>query len=74
MNWKNYCIVKFDTGEFAIRKGWFIYKYLDLNNLYFWWGCRDKFFRDCLTKEENKIRIIFDRLFNKDKGTVVFKP
>ena len=75
MNWKNYCIVKFDTtNEFAIRKGWFIYKYLDLNNLYFWWGCRDKFFRDCITKEENKIRIIFDRLINKDKGTVVFKP
>ena len=74
MNWKNYCIVKFDTGEFAIRKGWFTYKYLDLINLYFWWGCRDKFLRDCLTKEENKIRIIFDRLVNKDKGTVVFKP
>ena len=35
MNWKNYCIVKFDTGEFAIRKGWFIYKYLDLSNSYF---------------------------------------
>ena len=74
MNWKNYCIVKFDTGEFAIRKGWFIYKYLDLTNTYFWWGWCSKFFKDCLTKEENKIRIIFDRLVNKDKGTVVFKP
>lgn len=29
-------MVKFDTGEFAIRKGWFIYKYLDLTNTYFW--------------------------------------
>ena len=74
MNWRNYCIVKFDTGEFAIRKGWFTYKYLDLINLYFWWGCDGVFFEGCLTKEENKIRIIFDRLINKDKGTVVFKP
>lgn len=74
MNWKNYCIVKFDTGEFAIRKGWFTYKYLSLNSLYFWWGRCSKFFNCCLTKEENKIRIIFDRLINKDKGTVVFKP
>ena len=74
MNWKNYCIVKFDTGEFAIRKGWFTYKYLDLINLYFWRGCRDKFLRDCLTKEENKIGIIFYRLINADKATVIFKP
>ena len=74
MNWKNYRIVKFDTGKFAIRKGWFTYKYLDLIDPCFWWGCDDVFFKDCLTKEENKIRIIFDRLVNKDKGTVVFKP
>ena len=66
MNWKNYCIVKFDTGEFAIRKGWFIYKYLDLTNTYFWWWWwRSRFFKDCLTKEENKIRIIFNKLINK---------
>ena len=74
MNWKNYCIVKFDTGEFAIRKGWFTYKYLDLVSPRFWWKCDDVFFEDSLTKEENKIRIIFNRLTNKDKGTVVFKP
>ena len=74
MNWKNYCIVKFDTGEFAIRKGWFTYKYLDLINPLYWWGYCDDFFEDSLTKEENKIRIIFNRLINKDKGTVIFKP
>ena len=74
MNWKNYCIVKFDTGEFAIRKGWFTYKYLDLTSPHFWWGCCDVFFEDSLTKEEDKIRIIFNRLINKNKETVVFKP
>ena len=74
MNWKNYCIVKFGTGDFAIRKGWFIYKYLDLTNQHFWWEHYDKFFIDSLTKDENKIRIIFNRLINKDKETVVFKP
>ena len=74
MNWKNYCIVKFDTGEFAIRKGWFTYKYLDLIKLRFWWRRDHELFEYSLTKEENKIRIIFDRLVNKDKGTVVFKP
>ena len=65
MNWKNYCIVKFDTGEFAIRKGWFTYKYLDLISPRFWWKCDDDFFEDSLTKEENKIRIIFNKLINK---------
>ena len=74
MNWKNYCIVKFDTGEFAIRKGWFTYEYLDLINPRYWRECCDNFFKDSLTKEENKIRIIFNRLINKDKGTVIFKP
>ena len=74
MNLENYCIVKFDTGEFAIRKGWFTYKYLDLYTPWFWWGRCDRFFSESLTKDENKIRIIFDRLVNKDKGTVVFKP
>ena len=74
MNWKNYCIVKFDTGEFAIRKGWFTYEYLDLISLCFWWERYNDFFENSLTKEENKIRIIFNRLTNKDKGTVVFKP
>ena len=74
MNWKNYCIVKFDTGEFAIRKGWFTYKYLDLISPRFWWKCDDVFFEDCLTKEENKIRIIINKLINKEKETVVFKP
>lgn len=70
----NYCIVKFDTNEFAIRKGWFIYKYLDLSNSYFWWEYYDKFFKNSLTKEENKIRIIFNRVINKDRETVVFRP
>ena len=74
MNWKNYCIVKFDTGEFAIRKGWFTHEYLDLISPRFWWRYYDRFFSESLTKDENKIRIIFDRLINKDKGTVVFKP
>ena len=74
MNWKNYCIVKFDTGEFAIRKGWFTYKYLDLINPRFWWRSCDVFFEESLTKEENKIRIIFNKLINEGKETVVFKP
>ena len=74
MNWKNYCIVKFDTDEFAIRKGWFTYKYLDLNSSYFWWGRYDRFFHCCLTKEENEIRFIFNKLIDKEKETVVFKP
>ena len=74
MNWRNYCIVKFDTGEFAIRKGWFIYKYLDINDTYFWWDYYSKFFKSCLTKEENEIRILFNRLINKEKEIVVFKP
>ena len=74
MNWKNYRIVKFDTGKFAIRKGWFTYKYLDLISPRFWWKCDDVFFEDSLTKEENKIRIIFNKVINKDKGIVVFRP
>ena len=74
MNWKNYCIVKFDTGEFAIRKGWFTYKYLDLISLCFWWRCCDGFFKYCLIREEDKIRIIFNGVTNKDNGTVIFKP
>ena len=76
MNWKNYCIVKFDTGEFAIRKGWFTYKYLDLTNQRFWWEPYNNFFSDSLTKEENKIRTIFNRFINKEmeRETVVFKP
>ena len=65
MNWKNYRIVKFDTGKFAIRKGWFTYKYLDLISPRFWWKCDDVFFEDSLTKEENKIRIIFNKLIIK---------
>ena len=65
MNWKNYCIVKFGTGEFSIRKGWFTYKYLDLTFPRFWWAPYDECFGDCLTKEENKIRIIFNKLINK---------
>ena len=76
MNWRNYCIVKFDTNEFAIRKGWFTYKYLDLNNTRFWWKYSDLFFEESLTKEENKLRIILNglinkELINKDKGAVV---
>ena len=75
MNWKNYCIVKFDTGEFAIRKGWFTYKYLDLISPRFkwasydrfWWASNNEYFKDCLTKEEDKIRTIFDKLINADK-------
>ena len=74
MNWKNYCIVKFNTGEFSIRKGWFTYKYLDLISPRFWWAPYDECFGDCLTKEENKIRTVFDKLINVDKGTVIFKP
>ena len=74
MNWKNYRIVKFDSGKFSIRKGWFTYKYLDLTSPRFWWASNDVYFEDCLTREEDKIRIIFDRLINKDKATVVFKP
>ena len=65
MNWKNYRIVRFDTGKFAIRKGWFTYKYLDLISPRFWWKCDDVFFEGSLTKEENKIRIIFNKLINK---------
>ena len=71
MTWKNYCIVKLDTGEFAIRKGWFIYRYLDLISPHFWWERCDS---DCRTKEENKIKTIFNRLINKNKKTIVFKP
>lgn len=74
MNWKNYCIVKFDTGEFSIRKGWFTYKYLDLISPRSWWASDSVYFIDCLTKEENKIRTIFDKLIKADKGTVIFKP
>lgn len=74
MNWKNYCIVKFNTGEFSIRKGWFTYKYLDLTGSPFWWASSCVYFEDCLTKEEDKIRTIFDKLINVDNGTVIFKP
>ena len=76
INWNNYCIVKFSNGKFAIRRWFFVYLYYDLHMgpVVAWRTKNDPDFKDCLAEEENKIKIIFNELINKDKGTVVFKP
>ena len=76
MNWKNYCIVKFSNGKFAIRRWFFVYLYYDLrmDSEIVWRIKSNPYFKDCLTEEENKIRTIFHNLLAYNRETVIFKP
>lgn len=42
-------IVKFPSGEYALRKGYFgAYNYKDLGNNLCWWSLNHSYFKDCL--------------------------
>ena len=49
MKIKNLCIVKFDNGKYAVRKGVLSYKYLDIEASVdkLWYRKDDVYFVDC---------------------------
>lgn len=36
INWRNKTIVRFKTGWYGVRRGWFVYKYFDTNDKKWW--------------------------------------
>lgn len=64
MSFDDLCIVKFKNGKYAIRKGFFIYRYFDFNSPdKLWWEKDDKYFADsCIIDSLEVARSILKEL------------
>ena len=49
-------IVKFNDGTFGIRKGFFRYRYKDLQSSDFWWPKDHSYYKDCRGNFETVIK------------------
>ena len=60
----NLCIVKFKSGKYAIRKGFFIHMYFDFNSPdKLWWKKDDDYFAEsCLISSLEAARSILKEL------------
>jgi hypothetical protein len=65
IDWNNYQLVRVPIADrpgakFAVRRGWKLYTYLDLQlglnvNHPFWWTAQHKNFKDCLADYETAV-------------------
>jgi hypothetical protein len=59
-------IVRFQTGEYGIRRGWFFgYAFIDLNNPFFSWRPNSSSFYSCFTMDLDKVKRVYNRFYSK---------
>lgn len=55
------------TDFYAVRKGWFLYRYADLYHAHLWWSKRSAWYKDCITKNLSSVERLYDQVITDDE-------